>query len=75
MVYPEAEGDVTLEWLEVKNSSTNAIYVNGVGPSRKVVIRKAHFEKALQKVRPRPRDELRRFHEFSSKLPFASEIA
>jgi hypothetical protein len=33
------EGDVTIEWMEVENSSANAIYVNGTGPSRLVVIR------------------------------------
>ncbi len=33
------EGDVTIEWMEVRNSSANAIYVNGVGPSRLIVIR------------------------------------
>jgi len=33
------EGDVTIEWMEVRSSSANAIYVNGVGPSRLIVIR------------------------------------
>ncbi|MGI0148542.1 MAG: right-handed parallel beta-helix repeat-containing protein, partial [Thermoplasmata archaeon] len=33
------EGDVTIEWMEVRNSSANAIYVNGTGPSRLIVIR------------------------------------
>ncbi|TLZ56362.1 MAG: CDC48 family AAA ATPase [Methanobacteriota archaeon] len=42
---------------------------------KKLVLKKDHFERALEKVRPRSKDELRRYHDLSTQFRDGPEVA